>query len=335
MRIGKFITAVFSVCLWACVASAQTSTEQILQLQKFPDGLVLTGNQTPTEAENAALLQVLNQMDTPTWTTNLEKFLTKYPQSPWTASLRHDYAKLCQSSGKTTKALEQWEAGWKLVKNDMNPAGHKLAGTILANWMEQLASLGRADKLQELSAAGDAMNFVNPADRDKFQGAKGSWLMMTAHPGMAFRCGTFALKAVGSILRPGDRDLQQLVGIPSPTNGFSMAELVDLAKKFKLDLTAVKRTAGQDLVVPSVVHWRQNHYAAILEKQENLYRVSDPTFGNERWLSAETFNEEVGGEFLIPATTLTEPDVRITDNRSCSIASASGDSSSPLAAPAS
>ena len=305
MSMGKFITAVFCVCVLVHVATAQTTTEQILQLQKFPDGLVLTGNQSPTEAENTALLQVLNQMDSPTWTTNLEKFLTAHPQSPWTASLRHDYAKLCQSSGKTTKALEQWEAAWPLVKNDDSPAGHALAGTILANWMEQLASLGRYQKLQELSAAGDAMSFSNPADRDKFQGAKSSWLMMSAHPGMAFRCGTFALKAVGSILRPGDRDLQQLVGIPSPTNGFSLAQLVELAKKYQLDMTAVKRTAGQELIVPSVVHWRLDHYAAILERQDGMYLVNDPTFGRERWLSAGVINDEAGGEFLVPSASLT------------------------------
>ena len=138
MRIGKFITAVFSVCLWAGVASAQTSTEQILQLQKFPDGLVLTGNQVPTEAENAALLQVLNQMDAPAWTTNLEKFLAQHPQSPWAASLRHDYAQSCRSAGRTTKALEQWEAAWQLVKNDASSAGRKLAGTILARAFPQM-----------------------------------------------------------------------------------------------------------------------------------------------------------------------------------------------------
>jgi RHS repeat-associated protein len=309
MNKGTFIAMVLGVCVFGTVAktTAQTtdSTQQILQQQRFADGLVLTGSRQPTEAENAALLSVLNQMNTPTWTTNLEKFLSAHPSSPWTASLRHNYAQLCRQAGRTTKALEQWEAAWPLLKADASPAGHKLAGTILANWMEQLASLGRYEKLQELSAAGDAMNFSNPADRDKFQAAKGSWLMMAAHPGMAFRCGTFALKAVGGVLRPGDRELQQLVGIQSPTNGFSMAQLVELSRQYHLDLTAVKRTAGQELIVPSVVHWRQNHYAAILERQENLYRVSDPTFGNERWLTAATINEEAGGEFLIPASAVT------------------------------
>ncbi len=52
--------------------------------------------------------------------------------------------------------------------------------------------------------------------------------------------------------------------------------------------------------MPSVIHWRQNHYAAILEQQEGLYLVSDPTFGESKFIPAEVINEEASDVFLVP-----------------------------------
>jgi hypothetical protein len=196
--------------------------------------------------------------------------------------------------------LEQFQAAWALVKNDKSSQGQRLGGTILANWTDLLSSLGRLEQLKELIAVGDGWHFVNPQDRNEFRGAKNSYFLMLEHPEMAYRCGTFALKAAGGVLKPNDPALENLVEEPSPTNGFSMAALEDLAKKYGLDMVAVRRTAGQNLIVPSIIHWRQNHYAAILDKQGDSYLVSDPTFGGQKWLPAEVINEEASGEFLIP-----------------------------------
>ncbi|HTV42180.1 MAG TPA: RHS repeat-associated core domain-containing protein [Candidatus Sulfotelmatobacter sp.] len=240
-------------------------------------------------------------MDKPVWRAGVEKFLQEHPNSPWAASLHYDYASYCRRSGRTTKALEQYQAAWSLVKNDHSLSGHRLGGAILANWTDLLSSLGRLEQLKELIAIGDGWHFVSPQDRDKFRGAKYAYTLMRQHPEIAYRCGTFALKAVGGVLKPNDQALESLVEVPSPTNGFSMAALLDLAKKYGLNLVAVRRTAGQDLIVPSVVHWRQNHYAAILDKDGDNYLVSDPTFGSEKWLTADAINEEASGEFLIPA----------------------------------
>lgn len=302
----KLTGALLAICLVGGIdrATAQTTnaTQQILDFKTFPQGIVLIGDKAPTEAENKELLEVLNHLDETWWTSGLEQFFSDHPKSPWAASLHNDYASFCRETGRTTKALEQWQAGWDLVKNDNSSAGQKLGGSILANWMDLLSSLGRSDKLKELITVGNSWHFVNPHDRDKFQGAKNSYYLMQLHPEIAYRCGTFALKAVGSKLEPTNDTLEKLVGIPSPTNGFSMAALVDIAKQYGLNMVAVRRMAGQELIVPSVVHWRQNHYAAILDKQDDNYLVSDPTFGSEQWLTAEVINQEASGEFLIPAT---------------------------------
>lgn len=299
---------ILAACFIGAVhAKAQTTnlTQQILQMQTFREGLILTGNQQPTDAENKELSEVLKHLDEEWWTAGVEQFLRDYPNSPWAVSLRHDYACFCRRTGRTTQALAQWEAAWTLAKSDASPQGQKLAGTVLADWMDLLSSLGRVEKLKELVAIGDQWHFVNAQDRDKFQGAKNSFYLMQEHPGIAYRCGTFALKAVGLRLQPENRGLENLPEVASPTNGFSMASLVDMAKQYGLNMVAVRRSQGQDLIVPSVVHWRQNHYAAILEQQGDLYLVNDPTFGGQKWMPADVINGEASGEFLVLATSLT------------------------------
>lgn len=303
------------------IGQAQTTntTQQILQMQTFREGVVWIGDKEPSEAENKQLLDILNNLDKPSWRSGLEKFLQEHPKSPWAASLEYDYASFYRRTGRTTKALEQFETAWALTKNDSSPAGQKLSGAILANWMDLLSSLGRSDKLKELIAVGDQWHFVNAEDRDKFQGAKNSYYLMQAHPNIAYRCGTFALKAVGEKLESNNPALEELTELPSPTNGFSMASLVDIAKQYGLHMVAVRRTAGQDLVVPSVVHWRQNHYAAILDRQDDNYLVSDPTFGTEKWVSRDAINEEASGEFLVPAASLTNGWTQLARNETAKI----------------
>ncbi|HTV41864.1 MAG TPA: RHS repeat-associated core domain-containing protein [Candidatus Sulfotelmatobacter sp.] len=316
MNIKTSIGITLAICFAGLVhVQAQTNLiQQILQMKTFREGLVLTGTNQPTDAENKELLEVLTHLNESWWRAGLEQFFSDYPNSPWAVSLHYDYACFCRRTGRTTKALENYEAAWNLAKNDTDPEGQRLSGTVLANWTDLLSSLGRLEKLKELIAIGDNWYFVNSHDRDMFQGAKDSYYLMRDHPGIAYRCGTFALKSVGEELEPTNRALETLVQIPSPTNGFSMANLMDISKKYGLNLVAVRRTAGQDLIVPSVVHWRQNHYAAILQKQDDLYLVSDPTFGNQKWMPADVINEEASGEFLVPASSQPDGWIKLARN---------------------
>ncbi len=65
------------------------------------------------------------------------------------------------------------------------------------------------------------------------------------------------------------------------------------------------RQPGAKLRLPAVVHWRSGHFAAILQREEStgrpLYRVQDPTFGDEIWISEAALEDEASGYFLIPA----------------------------------
>src|ERR1051325_5011595 len=90
-------------------------------------------------------------------------------------------------------------------------------------------------------------------------------------------------------------------------------QLPDLPK-----MQMAKRTgnANGDFPVPSVIHWKAGHYAALVEKNSSgLYRAEDPTFGDQIWVTRSALEEESSGYFLVQAgplpkgwTMLTEAD---------------------------
>ena len=53
-------------------------------------------------------------------------------------------------------------------------------------------------------------------------------------------------------------------------------------------------------IVPSVVHWKVGHYAAIVRQDGDRFLVEDLTFGNSVWATREALEAETSGYFLIP-----------------------------------
>src|SRR5439155_2807650 len=280
------LIAVCIVSARVAEAQATNSTQAILENPGFWEGLACIGTNEPTEAESSVLLGIVTNLSQPTWTADVEQFLLDYPDSAWAPALHHAYASFCRRTGRTTKALAHWEAAWDLVQNETSQEAKLLGGAALANWSELLCSLGRSQDLADLIAAGEGWDFANQRDRERFQVSKDAYQLMLAHPDIAFRCGTFALKGLGQHLQPTNDSLEILPEVSSPTNGFSLAELLDLSQAHGLDLVAVRRgEAATNFIAPSLIHWQQNHYAAILDQQDDLYLVADPTFGRPLWMT--------------------------------------------------
>src|SRR5205085_1203506 len=56
-----------------------------------------------------------------------------------------------------------------------------------------------------------------------------------------------------------------------------------------------------DFIVPSVVHWKVGHYAAMVRQEGDKYLLEDPTFGNTVWATRQALEAETSGYFLIPS----------------------------------
>jgi hypothetical protein len=177
--------------------------------------------------------------------------------------------------------------------------GRQVADFTLVNWLQLLASLGRTETMKSLFDETQHRKIYAPFG-GLYEQCRNAYAIMLKHPEFSYRCGTYALDAVAQVLT-GTNYFNQIWKQPSPKTGFSMSSLVALAQSNHLNIVAAERTAGDELVVPSVVHWKQNHYAAIIGKEGEWYKVVDPTFRMSKWLTADAINNECSGQFLVAA----------------------------------
>ena len=66
-------------------------------------------------------------------------------------------------------------------------------------------------------------------------------------------------------------------------------------------LTSAATKDKGDFIVPSVVHWKVGHYAALVRQVGDRYLLADPTFGNTVWATRQALAAETSGYFLIPS----------------------------------
>jgi hypothetical protein len=127
---------------------------------------------------------------------------------------------------------------------------------------------------------------------------------MQNRPEIAFRCGPLALHRIKLSVDPQNPGTEAILKSASTQQGFSLPQVAELSKKVGLDYQMAFREPGGAFVVPSVVHWKVGHYAAIVRQQGDRYLLQDPTFWNDVWATKQALEGETSGYFLIPPGTL-------------------------------
>ena len=229
----------------------------------------------------------------------LEQFVTDHPASAWSPSILAGLAHHYRWRGAYTRALKYWNEVWNETRGLSDPGGKAVADFTISHWTRLLASLGRVDDLEPL--------FASIRDRVLDQGELSQRLARTreavagmrSRPGRAFKCGAYALNNASRTLT--GENVQAVLERESPATGFTVDQLQSLSDTFALGFQAVYREPGTGIIVPSVVHWKQEHYAAIIGVEDGLFKVMDPTFEGELLMTEEQLNEEASGIFLIPA----------------------------------
>ena len=135
--------------------------------------------------------------------------------------------------------------------------------------------------------------------------ARRSLWMMRHEPGLAYRCGAAAVLSVYNQLLRGDPavDLSAAEQARASEQGMNARQVGELAAAVGLDLVAVALDdATGALSTPSIVHWKLNHFAAVLAERDGRYLVEDAAFGPEYcvWMDRDTLLRESSGYFLIP-----------------------------------
>lgn len=227
----------------------------------------------------------------------VEDYIFQSPDSPEVPVLRSQLGTFYRTTGRFSKAMQEWGEAFKLARDRQDERGWHAADNALANHARLLASLGRLDDLLTLIKENADRQMINPDAANIWMRTLHAAVRMRQNPRASYKCGVYALANVAQRLLGAD--FKTVAALGSPETGFSLANLEEFARKNAIPVRAAARTMGDYLPVPSVVHWAQNHYAAIVNRQGDYYTVVDPTFGGVQYLSADAINEEASGYFLI------------------------------------
>jgi len=232
----------------------------------------------------------------------LEKYVTENPVSPWTPSLRANLAEYYYDHARPTPALQHWEAVWDACRSLEDANGKYVADFALAHWSRALATHGQVAALELLLSEAEGRTLDGGLLQQIFDGARRRLAVLRKTPEAAYRCGTYSLGQLARVLGvPPDR-VTALMKTPAPSTGFSLGVLAELSAALGIPLVPVLRPENDgQVVVPSIIRWQLNHYAAILSQKDGYFEVKDPTCSRVQWLTAETINSEASGYFLVLA----------------------------------
>ena len=231
----------------------------------------------------------------------LESFLEARPDSPYALWLSVSVGVAQWDGGRYSKALERLSSVWENTPeaDNTNPL-RDFAGAKLARCY---GKLGRKEALnillrQLLERPQHAANIG--WDLGQAQLALSG---MSNQADKAFNCGPYALRSIRTNAERAVRTPEDLLieKARSAQRGFSLKEVTDLAKDVGMNMKMAKRKdKNVPLQVPSVIHWKSGHYAAVIAKVEDGYLVKDPTFASITVIPNYAINEESSGYFLVP-----------------------------------
>jgi RHS repeat-associated protein len=254
-------------------------------------------------AERASLAAALKQWEsrkTPFDRSALTAYLAAHPQSPWAASIHGNLGLLALEEGRFTQAIADFNAAWQAGKDIQHPGVKAFVDRIGGELVKLATQLGHQDAVAALLPELEPRALMGAASEARTFAREGLWQMQNPD-GTTFLCGPLALEQ----LRDSPRDLFRLseAGKLTPkTSGYSLTELAGLAREQGQNLTAVHREKGAAVPVPSVVHWKSGHYAALLGVETRpagrYYHVRDAALGKEYWISEAALDEEASGYFL-------------------------------------
>jgi hypothetical protein len=229
---------------------------------------------------------------------SLTRFLSSHPHSGWRAALLTNLGLSYVHYGYFSRAIEAWEAAWRAGKDATEPHARALIDRAVGELARLHAGLGHVEQLAALLDEIGERPVSGPAT-EAVQTAREMLWAMRNDPKHLFVCGPMALKAV-MLSQQATLDEVRFLDryrVDGP-KGVSLGEHARLADEGKLSYRPIFRKAGQVVPVPSIVHWKVGHFAAIVGAADGRFHITDPVFGHEGlWV---TLDAEASGYFLAP-----------------------------------
>ncbi len=279
----------------------KATADEIALFPGFPEPLQAVGDATadPATGDLVALINRWADRGGEEGLPDLESFIRLHPDSAWTPAIRFNLAKLYHATGYFSRAIQVYQDARRSLAGSSGKEAMFHRSMVVAELAGMYARTGRQDELAALLEEEKDCFFADTA-KVRCDQAREGLATMRNQPGISFCCGPYALSNVARQLGievPGDFIERN----PSEKTGFSLEQVREIAAaQLKLKLAAVKRAPGGEIPCPAVMHLRCGHFAALMEKSGKFYRLSDPTFGKEIWITPDAIEDEGSGHFLVP-----------------------------------
>ncbi|MBS1165544.1 MAG: wapA1 [Proteobacteria bacterium] len=232
----------------------------------------------------------------------LRDFSETYPNSAWAPAVNTNLGLLYLHDGYFSRAESAWRAAWISGKDAQDPAARALIDRAVGELARLYANLGKMDDLERLFQEIGDRPVVGSATED-LQVAREILVLSKKDPRHLFNCGPLALKALSLALGIDPAKVDFLQWLNVGPNGTNLSQVANLADKVGLGYHLVQREPGQTVPVPSLVHWRVGHFAAIVGMDNGRYHVKDAVFpASDIWVTPEALDAEASGYFLVPSS---------------------------------
>ncbi|MCI0410483.1 MAG: cysteine peptidase family C39 domain-containing protein, partial [Acidobacteria bacterium] len=281
--------------------SGSPTDREIFQARVFGEPLVPLGGVEDFE-ENRALASAITSYLRGANTEDLsqfERFLQNYPSSRWKASLLANMGAWYRRITYFSRAQRALEQAWELSKNETERNVRATADLAISELLDLHMMFGHLEELESLLSQVENREFIGGAS-EKLHDARGTaWELRHNHE-QAIPSGPVA---VGKLLLhvQGLKRHPEVEREHGTVEGASLTEMKGLSERVGLNLQMAYRGSGAEIAVPSVVHLKANHFAAVVEKRGNRFRLDDPLLGGEVWMSRQALEEEGSGYFLVLA----------------------------------
>jgi RHS repeat-associated protein len=275
--------------------------QDIFLIRIFEEPLVPIADD-PSPIETTALATALSnyaQRSEPDDFSSLTGFIEAYPTSPWNAALLTNLGIVYYNTGHYSKTLEVWSQAWELAKAVTELKGKAIADRAVGELAYLYGKLGRMAELEALLRSVENRAFSGPAT-EMITGAREGLVAMQIRPEISFRCGPLALHRIMLAVHPDHPQSALIDAAESTQRGFSLHQVAELSNQLGLNLQTAFRAQGSEFLIPSVVHFKLDHFAAVIRCEGDRYLLQDPTFKNDVWVTGKTLEIEASGYFLVP-----------------------------------
>jgi tetratricopeptide (TPR) repeat protein len=281
-------------------ASIGSHSHSITTARVFEEPLLRT-KATSADEDNSlknAIDAYLNQSDR----TNLrvfERAVAAHPESGWNVALLTNLGLAYYHYGYFSKAIAAWDEAWHQGQDITEPRAKALVDRAVGELARMHARLGHAERLTDLFEELGDRPLSGPATESVLGAREGLWIMENK-PEIAYLCGPMALKSVLIETGASAERAQFLDNYKASPRGVALAEVYRLSRIARLPYQLAYREQPQSIPIPAIVHWKVNHFAAVIGERDGRYHIKDPTFGEDQWVTQDALDSESSGYFLIP-----------------------------------